>query len=189
MKLRPYLWVIGLSFVAFFLNSLASAAEKAGVTVPESITWKKQSLNLNGMGLRLATVFKVKVYVASLYVEKPSHEASDLIASTSPLVLDLHFVREVSRGKIVDAWTDSFEKNCGSTCETQRPQLEALKGLTWDMKDQSGVRYVFESSAMEVYEGDALKGRIEGKDFRNTILSVFLVNPPNRELRDGLLGK
>ena len=47
----------------------ATAATKAGVTMPDSVTVETKTLSLNGLGLREATIFDVDGYVAGLYVE------------------------------------------------------------------------------------------------------------------------
>jgi len=46
------------------------AGELAGVTFPDQISVDSRTLLLNGMGLREATILKVDVYVAALYLER-----------------------------------------------------------------------------------------------------------------------
>jgi len=50
------------------------AATLAGVELPGTETVDGTKLVLNGMGLREATVLRVKAYVGGLYLEKPSSD-------------------------------------------------------------------------------------------------------------------
>ena len=52
----------------FSLNLSAKTLHKA--KFDDKSTVAKKELILNGLGVRLATLFKVKVYVAGLYTEK-----------------------------------------------------------------------------------------------------------------------
>ena len=64
---------------AALLASIAAplpAAECIGVSLPDRMQAPdRQPLVLNGMGVRKATLFKVKVYVAGLYLPESSSDA------------------------------------------------------------------------------------------------------------------
>src|SRR5256885_10815848 len=98
-----------LAFV--FTSVLAVAGERGGVTMPDTVTVEGKNLVLNGMGIREATVFNVKVYVAGLYVEKKSQAADELIRSEQVKRLDLVFVRDVDHDDVVEAWHKGFKNN------------------------------------------------------------------------------
>ena len=68
--------ICALALVAL-LGSNASAAEISGVKLPDQVTVVGKSLKLNGAGLRQATILKVNVYAAGLYLEKPSGDGGD----------------------------------------------------------------------------------------------------------------
>jgi len=68
-----------LATLMLFLCTFASAAEVAGVNVPDTVTDAGKTLKLNGAGLRKKAIFKV--YVAGLYVENPMHDAAALLSS------------------------------------------------------------------------------------------------------------
>jgi hypothetical protein len=74
----------------------APAMERDGVTYPDQITVDGTRLTLNGLGTREATMFKVNVYVAALYLENPSHSGDAICASDETRRLVLHFVRGLS---------------------------------------------------------------------------------------------
>ncbi len=72
-----------------------------------------QSLVLNGLGVREATIFKVDVYVAGLYLRQRSSDPSQILKTDESKVLDMVFVHDVSRDQMVDAWREGFEKKAG----------------------------------------------------------------------------
>src|SRR5215831_5588287 len=69
----------------------ALGKECHGVTFPEQTSVQNSTLTLNGLGLRQATVLKVNVYVAALYVAQKSTDANAILAANTPKQLVLHF--------------------------------------------------------------------------------------------------
>ena len=63
----------------------------ADVTLPETMTVGNKTLVLNGMGVR--SKFFVKVYVAGLYLEKKSGDASAIIQADAAKRIVLQFIR------------------------------------------------------------------------------------------------
>ena len=53
---------------------VAHGKECKGVNFPDQAQVDGSTLTLNGLGLRQATMFKVNVYVAALYVAKTSND-------------------------------------------------------------------------------------------------------------------
>ena len=102
-----------LLVVAIALSSvgLAHGKECKDVNFPDQVQVAGSTLALNGLGLRQATVFKVNVYVAALYVPKTSNDANAILASTAPKQLVLQFVRNVSAEDIAKGWNEGFEKS------------------------------------------------------------------------------
>ena len=72
---------------------VAQGKECKGVNFPDQMQVEGTSLSLNGVGLRQATMLKVNVYVAALYVTKTSSDANTLLASPVPSEMVLQFVR------------------------------------------------------------------------------------------------
>ena len=88
-----------------------SGKECHGVTFPEQTQVQTSPLTLNGLGLRQATMLKVNVYVAALYVAQKSTDANTILGSNSPKKLVLHFVRDVDSTDLKEAWQEGFEHN------------------------------------------------------------------------------
>jgi len=168
----------------------AWARKYPGIDVgfPETITVEGDTLKLNGLGLREATMLKVDVYVAGLYVANPSKEAAALLAAGGPKAIHLHFVRKVGGADMVKAWTEGFAKNGAPT--EMKPRLDKLNGWMKDVDAGSTLRFTWLKDGSTKVEADGKElGRIEGEDFSRMLYTVFLgPNPPNPGLKTGLLG-
>ena len=81
----------------------ALAATCQNVTFPDSVKAGNAELLLNGLGLRKATMFNVKVYVAGLYLPQKSSDAGQILAANRPWRLELRFVRDVGVSDIRNA--------------------------------------------------------------------------------------
>jgi hypothetical protein len=167
------------------------AKECKGIAFPEHLQVGGSDLTLNGLGMRKATFLKVNVYVGALYVAHPSHDPQPLIDPGSPAQLILHFVRNVGVGDLRDAWKEGFEK---VTAKDQLPALEARIATlnSWMSSMETGQRLTFTrlpGTGIQVDVNGAVKGTIPGDDFARALLSIWLgPNPPNSELKSGLLG-
>lgn len=61
------------------------------------------------MGLR--TKFMVKVYVAGLYLDQKSSDASAILQADAPKRIVMHFLHGASQSQIANAFDDSFSDN------------------------------------------------------------------------------
>lgn len=170
----------------------STAATREGVTMKDTITVAGEQLQLNGMGVRLATVMNVKVYVAGLYVESPTSQPQEIIGSKDPKHLALSFVRDVEKGDIVKAWKEGFAKNNDEkTVQTLKPRIDQLNGWMTNMKKGESLVFTYiPQKGTQVAVAGQIKGTIPGDDFARALFSIWLgPNPPNQELKAGLLGK
>jgi long-chain acyl-CoA synthetase len=166
----------------------ADAKECRGIQFPEQAQLAGHSLVLNGLGVRKATFLKVNVYVAALYVSHASHDAKAIIDSADPQQLTLQFVRNVSKDQLTGAWREGFEKVAKDQFSALSARIDRLNSWMTDVK--SGQRLTFNrtSNAIAVDVNGVAKGSIEGEDFSRAFLSIWLADPPNPELKAGLLG-
>jgi hypothetical protein len=168
----------------------AGAKECHGINVPEQAQVQASTLMLNGLGLRQATMFKVNVYVAALYVAQKSTDANAVLAANTPKKLVLHFVRDVDSADLKKAWDEGFEHNAEEQLPALKTRIEQLKGWMADM--QSGQQLAFThkpGAGIEVEVNGAVQGTVEGDDFARAFLAIWLgAKPPNPDLKAGLLG-
>lgn len=182
---------IGLLLGSVLMVSSASAGKKAGVTLPDRIEISGRQLTLNGMGLREATVLKVDVYVAGLYVETPSSDPATLLGSKETKQLVLRFKREVDRGQIVEAWNAGFKGNATVPLSTIEAEVEKFN--SWMNGFKSGDTLVLTSvpgRGLYVDINGIRKGEIANEEFARSVFAIWLgPKPPTSALKKGLLGK
>jgi hypothetical protein len=172
-----------------FGAGIAQGKECKGVSFQDQVQVDSANLLLNGLGLRQATMLKVNVYVAALYVAKRSTDANTILGSDTPRELSLQFVRDVGADDLRKGWDEGFEKNAKGQLPALKERIDMFKSWTADIK--SGQRMTFIQKpgvGTQVDVNGAVKGTIKGDDFSKALLSIWLGDPPNPEIKSGLLG-
>ena len=96
---------------SLLMTSNVFALKMADKELKDSLTMQGKELVLNGAGIRKATIFNVKVYVAGLYTKSKSNDPKKILDSTDPKYIIMHFLRDVDKDKISGAWSEAFENN------------------------------------------------------------------------------
>jgi len=179
-----------LAVAAFLLglSGLALAAEVAGVKLPDTVTVDGKTLKFNGAGLRKKAIFKV--YVAALYVETPSKDAATLISSNQEKSVRLHMLRNVEGSKVSGAIAEAFELNSQAAMPQLQGRLDQLAKMIPDVKDGDEIALTWiPDKGTQVATRGTTAGMIEGRDFSDALLSVWLgPNPLQDDLKKGLSG-
>jgi hypothetical protein len=186
--MKRTLLVIGV--IAALGAGVARGKECKGVSFSDQAQVEGSALTLNGLGLRQATMLKVNVYVAALYVTKTSSDGNAILGSSSPYELVLQFVRDVGAGDITKGWDEGFEKNAKGQVPALKERIAMLNGWMVDVKTGQRIVFTFKPGAgVQVSVGGTVKGTIQGDDFGKALLSIWLgAEPPNPEIKTGLLG-
>jgi hypothetical protein len=173
-----------------FATTEAAGRECNGIHFPEQVQVEGRTLSLNGLGLRQATIFKVNVYVGALYVASKSSDPAALLAADAPMMLVLHFVRDVGASSIASGWDEGFEKRAAKDLPALKERIATLKNWMADVKAGQRLTFVVvPGKGVQVDVNGAAKGTIEGADFTRAFLSIWLgPEPPNAEIKTGLLG-
>jgi hypothetical protein len=190
MKRAQFLAFVTAVSAPFVLGAPASGADCLAVKVPDSVEAGGAALVLNGLGIRKATFLNVKVYVAGLYLPQKSGDAEKIIGAKQPWQLVLRFVRDVDASDIRDAWEEGFEKNAGDKLATLQPRIKTLNARMVDFKEGQYLSFTDDPAKGVVVDVNGASGAaIEGADFANALLSIWLGRePPNEDLKSGLLG-
>ncbi len=185
-------------FVLFAVISIATCAsalggELAGVEVDNQITNASGTvLQLNGMGLR--EKLWIDVYVGSLYLATPSHDAAEVFAQPGPFRVQMDFLYdEVSAEKLVAAWQEGFERNLPANSRVKLDerikQFNALFSESALKGDRILIDYI-PSQGTRVIKNDKLLGTVAGEDFKHAVLAIWLGDAPaDEELKTGMLGE
>ncbi len=174
--------------IHFLISGSLMAANFEGVEFPESVSVKNKTLVLNGLGPRFATMAKIRVYVAGLYVPAKSSDAEELIHSQGLKQILMKFQRDVSADQSREAWQKGLEKASKDYPKIQDriPQLMAAMS---DMKKGEEMIYSFTDDQAEILVRGESRAVIKGRDFIEALFTVWLKYPPNKEFAKGLLGK
>lgn len=190
MRLSILLTTISI-FLGALLAPAALAGKKAGITMPDTITVGDKKLVLNGMGLREATWANVDVYVAGLYLEKVSSNASEIIASNQTKRIHLKFKRKVYESDILKAWRDGFKNNSpAKLVAALQPRIDTLNSWMQRFHDGDTLTFTYiPGVGTQVDINDKRKGVIKGEDFGRALFAIWLgPKPPNSGLKTGMLG-
>lgn len=169
-------------------SSKVFAADLGGVSFPDKVQSEGVDLVLNGLGLRAATIFGIKVYVAGLYLQSENQDPESIIASTQNKRLEMRFIRKISRTKIRRAWIDGFESNNDNLNPIRGKITEFSKAMT-ELKSGDILLLEFVGAKTTVSISGKKVADISGLDFARALLRIWLgKNPPNESLKKGLLG-
>lgn len=167
----------------------ALAREEAGVDVDERAVVDGVELRLNGAGVR--SRFFIKIYVAALYVRRPSQEAATLIGDDGPKRVWMHFLHDVDAPKLQAAWKEGFASNSDALqVESLGDRIDRFSGLFGDAAtgDVAILDYV-PGTGTKVSVNGAELGIVEGRDFNEALMRVWLgTSPVDEDLKSGLLG-
>lgn len=173
------------------LVSGASAATLDGVTLPDSYVVDGQALPLNGIGVRLYSIFRVRIYVAGLYLVRPSHDSVQILHSSEPKVVRMKFVHGGSREQVQDHYREGEDNECrsGGCDPSDGPDFERLVAAVPAVQPGDTTTFVFVGKGFRVLSNDRLIIQITNPDLAYHMLDGFIgEHPPSKQLRDGLLG-
>ncbi|MBS2020819.1 MAG: chalcone isomerase family protein [Deltaproteobacteria bacterium] len=180
------------TLVAALLLALAlpaAAKELHGVNSPETLKVGDKELKLNGMGLRKKAIFKV--YVASLYLENTTKDANAILAADSMRRVEMAMLRDLAKEKIIDAIKEGFEKSAGANMPKLQARLDKFVAGIRDLKEGEKLSITYapgKGTSIQTADGKDLEP-IEGKDFADSLFSVWLGKEPVSEgLKNGMLG-
>lgn len=191
---RPAFIAAALLAISGLLAGAAVAGtaphECDGVSFPDHVQAGGRTLTLNGLGLRKATVFGIKVYVGALYLPQPTADAAAILGSQGPLEIEMRFTFHVTAGQLRDAWQEGFGKSAPGQLQKLRSRIAQLDG--WMTSVGSGQRMTFlriPGQGIQYSLDGIVKGTIAGDDFARAFVAIWLgSSPPSEALRAGLLG-
>ena len=176
-----------LALVALLLASAAPAKERYGVTAPPTMEAGGATLQLMGMGLRKKLFFKV--YLASFYLQKPTDDAKEAVASDQVKRVQMNMLRDLERGKILEALREGFEKNAGANLPALKDRLVKFEAAIPDLKENQSLSVTYvPGKGTTVAANGVDKVVIEGKDFADALFSVWIgAHPVDDELKEEML--
>jgi hypothetical protein len=167
-----------------------SAATCRDIQFSDGVTVGGSALVLNGLGIRKATLLRIKVYVAGLYLPRKASDAAAILGANGRWQLVLHFVRDVDASDIRDAFQDGFQKAAGDKLGGLEKRIAALNAQMVDFKSGHSLALTRDPATGVAVDVNGKGGStIEGADFAEALLAIWLgPKPPNEDLKTGLLG-
>jgi len=184
------IFALCFGLVMFVPFQVMAVKKTLGIKFEETMDVEGKKLTLNGMGIRkkeIALGFKVNVYVGAIYLEKTSNDAKAIIGSPETKLVKMVYAHGVDKETARKTWQENFDKFCAK-CEALKPQLESFKGMIEDMDPDNVQDFIFTGSKIKVNSKKKSKGEIDSAEFQKFLLSIWLENAPNPELKDGMLG-
>jgi hypothetical protein len=165
-----------------------AARELAGVNLPDTLTAGDKTIRLNGLGLRKKAIFKV--YVGGLYLEAASKDAAAIVAADAPKAVRMHFLRDLKKSQLTEAFSEGFEANAKEKAAAQKAALDRMLALVPDVKEGDTMSFVYvPGKGTTLFSGEKALGTFEGKDFADAIFLLWLgPKPPSEDLKKGMLG-
>src|SRR5262245_3148346 len=173
--------------VASTLGVAARAAQLEGARLPDTLNAGDKTLTLNGLGLRKKAMFKD--YVDGLYLESPSTDAGTILAADQPKAIRMHFLRDLNKGQLVEAFQEGFEANVPQKA-SQQAAFDRMLALVPDVKQGNTLTVTYlPGKGTPLSAGNSVLGVFEGKGFADAVFAIWLgPKPPSEELKKGLLG-
>jgi hypothetical protein len=176
-----------LVIVAASALDTALAGQLEGATMADTLKAGEKTLKLNGLGLRKKAMFKV--YVGGLYLESLSKDAGAILASDQAKAIRLHFLRDLTKSQLVEAFEEGFEANAKDKA-AQKAAFDKMLALVPDVKAGSTLTFTYlpgKGTTLQVADSD--RGVFEGKGFADAVFSIWLGSKPaSEDLKKGMLG-
>lgn len=179
-------------FFSILLCLSPSWAKKIeGVEVPEHYqVTEKEKVPLQGLGLRTATIFKIRVYLAALYAKMALKRSDDPHSLPRPVVLDVTYLRDFDEEDVDKAWAYQFKESSQFPYKELDQHVKDIQRFFGEIKGDRKESFVFLDGETMFYENGKLVGKISGKEFQKNFLSLFFgPKPPTEDLKKGLLGE
>jgi len=173
------------------LPEYGQAMEVEGVHLADTIQLEGKTLQLNGAGVR--SKFFFDIYVAGLYLEHPSSSASAIMSNHGSKRVTMRFLySEVDKEKLIGGWHQGFARNQSSErMSVLHTRLEQFSTFFEDGKRGDTIIFNFlsDGSTQVIIKGHE-KGVIQGTDFQQALLAVWLGDhPADNDLKQSMLGK
>lgn len=170
------------------LATPASAAELDGVAMPDRLEAAGRELALNGMATRTYSPLRIRVYVAGLYLERPSRDAAGVLASPGAKVVAVHHLRPVGRDEAVAAWDHFLRANCTADCRFPEAAAAGFSAMLEPVARGDTMRLLFAGDTVEVELNGRARGGVRDAGFARLLLATWIGDVPTSEgVRRGLL--
>jgi len=181
--------LVKLLMIAVFAltTAVAAAADLAGVRLSDTMNVGNTQLMLNGIALR--TKYMFKIYVAGLYLARPSTNAAEIVETDAPKALVMQFVHDIKRDTMVEAYREGFANNAAGLLAKHQADVDRFLAFLPAVKEGDRLLFSYNpgKGSTFIFNGSS-RLHIPGKAFSDIYLLVFIGStPPTVEVKKGLL--
>jgi hypothetical protein len=179
-----------LAVTLLVVAASAQAANVGGVNISDTTTVGNQKLVLNGAGLRKKLF--IKVYTGALYLPAKQNSPDFILTGDTPRQLVMHFVFDVEKEKIAEAWQEGLTANTPKASAGVKQAFATLSSWMEDMKKGEKIVMTYVPGTGTTVE---VKGRSKGvlpdKAVADAILATW-IGPkpgPGEDFKKAVLGR
>lgn len=177
---------------ALCLGAPASAAQLAGVTLPNKVSVGGQPLVLNGAGLLSKFVFRI--YVGSLYLPQKTGDLAGVMAN-GPRRIQMNLLRDLTGDQLVGALVGGLaDNNSPAELAVVKEPMNELVGILQrfkdvDVKENDVLTMDFVDGGTKVALNGETRGVIPGEAFNRALTRIWLGDKPAQgNLKKAMLG-
>jgi hypothetical protein len=188
-KMRGLLRFLLSALLLFAHTATAPAAELDGVAMPDLQDVAGAHLVLNGVALRTYSIIRIRIYVAGLYLEQRSSDATEILRSIQPKLLRFAFLRNVDADTARHSWRAALDRTCVAPCHLSTDSIARFLAAVPSVRQGDISMLLFTAQGMDFLMNGHLMGRVTDPEFANIILATFIgQHPTSEELKAALLG-
>lgn len=171
------------------IPSLAWAVKMGGTELPDTWAINGETLVLNGAGLREYSFLRIPVYAAALYLLAREKNEFAILKATTPRVVHMKMLRDVTREDSAKAWDVYLTANCKPPCVMNNESRKKFLELIPDTRDGDTQTFVFRDGGLEIFRNGKSLGAITDAAFTVVVLASWIGDVPTTEdLKKRLLG-
>ncbi|PKL40615.1 MAG: chalcone isomerase [Spirochaetae bacterium HGW-Spirochaetae-1] len=180
--------------IIFLISILTATAIYArpigGINMPDTLKAEKETLVLNGAGIR--NKFFVDVYVSGLYLKAKNSNAQAILNADEAMAVRLHITSSIINGeRMAKATNEGFVKSTnGNTAplRTRIDQFIAVFNSGIKVNDVYDIIYI-PGEGIKVYKNGAYKSTTKGLDMKKALFGIWIgAKPPQADMKKAMLG-
>jgi hypothetical protein len=186
--------LIALAALAFMPAAHAAAAiTMEDQTFPAAATVAGTPLQLNGVGLRSAFIYKV--YLAGLYLPSKAASGADVVAETGPKRLQVRMLMDGPSDEFAKAFTGGIVKR--TPADQVAAMQDRIAAFDRTLRSVGNVRkgdvvnldYAPAVGLTMTINGKAFGAPVPGADLYAALLNIFVGDRPvDAKMKNGMLG-
>lgn len=183
-----------LSFtIVVILLALTSQAQMklGGITLPGTIPAGKETLLLNGGGVR--EKYFMDMYVGGLYLLQKSQDENKIINADELMGVRLHIVSGmITSDKMVEAVNEGFKNSTNGNTAPIQPKISKFIAVFQEKISEGDIYDLIyiPNKGVAIFKNGKLKDTIDGLEFKKALFGIWLSSKPaDSDLKKGMLGK